>query len=171
MGCAAFLQSREDFAEAQSSWARCCSLVAAPWAGVTKVLLPQTYQLSRAGEREQKVPTVLSSPCPQAVPTQPGTQPMGMHFQSFRFISTFHSFLQQHQHTGLLSHLFPSSGDAPVVPAQLCCRSLQTCKHTSCLPAHCPCLRCGLQGAREGKNTVLRAIASACCSKTSFKTA
>lgn len=62
---------------------------------------------------------VAKSSCPQEVPVQLETQPMGMHFQSFRFISTSHSFLQQHQHMGLLSLLFLFPGAAPAVLQEL----------------------------------------------------
>lgn len=65
-----------------------------------------------------KLPKVMSS-CPQEVPAQLETQPTGMHFQSFRFTSTFHSFLQQNQHMGLLFHLFLFPAAAPAVLQEL----------------------------------------------------
>lgn len=74
-----------------------------------------------------------------------GTQPMGMHFQSFRFISIFHSFLQQHQHMGLLSLLFLFPGAAPVVQQKL----LSSLKYLVTSPLPCAQL-CSVPRAGRG---------------------
>lgn len=167
-GYTAFLQSREDFAETQSSWVRCCSLGAAPWAGVTKVLLPLNLSSLQSLWKRAEVANSHIIFLPTGSSYSVRDTAHGYAFQNLQ-VYLHVSFPQQHHHIGLSSYLFPFPDNVPVVLGQLCCRYLQILQTQLLSPRSLPYLHCALEGAREGEITVPRAIASGCYSKICFK--
>lgn len=153
-GCAAVLQNRANFTETQSLWARYCSLGRGCQSAASLNLLSLQSPWKGAQFANRHIFSLLTGSSHSLRDTAHGYAFPKL--QIYFHVSFFAAAATAHK------ALVPSPGDAAVVPAQLCCRSLQTYKQTTCPTAPCSLLLFALwpPGSQRGKNTILRVTVS-----------